>query len=459
MATSSAISNGPSPGQCALLSFFGKPIPATKSAASIVLGEVLKDPSNARRWVIERARRCVAVMEPTRRAPDDPQDSHTVFFNAVRVLIHGFGLSQDEARPLIDQYLTRSDLPWQDHEIRHKLLSVDAQPSQHPRGYMVGDDVPRYPNAETKKEKGIVPEREVRKKVEFDAAELKAIAAPWRGVADLVWLANRSAVDPATVSHTDFLSLLYQKGERVLVFTDYFSQGQALWPDDAVANTGREGVWFLPAPVDGEYHPNPRSLDKDTGKARMSRRSEESVRSYRYLLLESDKADMRDWLGFIVQAPLRIEAIYTSGGRSIHVLVRVDCSTKGQWDEAKRELMPFLMGTVMLGGDRGVLSGVRLSRLPGCYREGKYDDQDRYTRFPRPKLQKLLYVRPAADGRPICEMPARRDVEALWCAKALLGVDGHLEAAALAEARAGLAYYANVSASCATALRDLEGIS
>ena len=290
-----------------------------------------------------------------------------------------------------------------------------------------------------------------------DAAELKAIAAPWRDVADLVWLANRSAVDPATVSHTDFLALLYAKGERVLVFTDYFSQGQALWPGEAVPNTGREGVWFLPAPVDGEYHPNPRSVDKE-GKARMSRRSEESVRSYRYLLLESDKADMRDWLGFIVQVPLRIEAIYTSGGRSIHALVRVDCATKSQWDEAKKELMPFLMGTVMLGGDRGVLSGVRLSRLPGCFREGKFDDDDRYTRFPQPKLQKLLYVRPGADGRPICEMPARRDVEALWCAKALLGVDGHLDAAALSESRAGLCYYANVSAACATGLRDLEGM-
>lgn len=108
---------------------------------------------------------------------------------------------------------------------------------------------------------------------------------------------------------------------------------------------------------------------------------------------------------------------------------------------------------------RGVLSGVRLSRLPGCYREGKYDDQDRYTRFPRPKLQKLLYVRPAADGRPLCEMPARRDVEALWCAQGMLGVDGHLEEAALAKARRGLSYYANVSTSCAAVLRDLEGNS
>lgn len=457
MANSPGISNSPTPGQCSLLSFFGKAPPQTKSQASHLLSALLADPMNARRWTAERARRYLAGMEAPRRAPDDPQDSHTVVFNATRALIHGFDFSQEEARPLLLEYLARSDLPWQPHEVSHKLHSVDAQQSQHPRGYML-DDLPRYPNAEMRKEAGVEPVREVRKKIEFDKDELKRIAAPWRDVADLTWLANRSAVDPATVSHTDFLSLLYAKGENVLIFTDYFSQGQHVWPAEVPVNTGRLGVWFLPAPVDGIYHPNPRSIDKD-GNARQSRRSEESVRSYRYLLLESDKADMRDWLGFIVQVPLRIEAIYTSGGRSIHALVRVDCATKPAWEEAKRELGPFLMGTVMLGGDRGVLSGVRLSRLPGCFREGAEDDEGRYTRFPQPKLQKLLYVRPGAEDRPINDLPERRSVVDLWCAQARLGVDGHLDSAALAKARQGLAYYANVSPACAQGLRDLEGLS
>ncbi len=89
---------------------------------------------------------------------------------------------------------------------------------------------------------------------------------------------------------------------------------------------GPEGVWFLPQPVDGEYHPNPR-LD-----GRLSRRSEESVTAWRYAVLESDKADADDWLRCLVQMPLRIASIRESGGRSIHALMRVDAPRKTDWD-------------------------------------------------------------------------------------------------------------------------------
>ena len=40
------------------------------------------------------------------------------------------------------------------------------------------------------------------------------------------------------------------------------------------------------------------------------------------------------------QVPLRIVAIYSSGGRSVHALVRVDARTKGHWDEIKAAMMP-----------------------------------------------------------------------------------------------------------------------
>lgn len=440
-------SNAPTPGQCDLLAFFGRAVPATKRQAQIVITELLNDGLNFRRWTIERARRYVGNMELR------TEGSTMATYNVTRVLLHGFNLGVEEARPILEEWNARCPMPRERHELDHKLRSTDGQVSNFPRGYLIGE-LPSHPSAATRQAAGIVPEREVRKKVEFDAAQLAKVAAEWRDRADLVFLANRSAADPATVTPVDFLKLLYAPGEQVLVFTDFYSQGQYVWPGETPANTGRLGVWFLPAPVDGKYHPNPRSLDKETGEARMSRRSEESVTSYRYLLLESDKASVRDWLGFIVQVPLRIEALYTSGGRSIHALVRVDCRTKGEWEERKKSLMPFLMGCVMVGGDRGVLSGVRLSRLPGCYREGAEDDDGRYTRFRRPKLQKLLYVRPGAEERPICEMPPRRDVVAEWCARARLAVDGYDDPAAV---RGGLEYYANVSASCAEALKDLSG--
>ena len=127
-----------------------------------------------------------------------------------------------------------------------------------------------------------------------------------------------------------------------------------------IGSTGaRKGCGSCANPVDGKRHPNPRQGGK------LSCRSEESVVAWRYLLLESDKADPREWLAALAQMPLRIAAIYTSGGRSIHALVRVDAASKAEWDAMARRLKPFM---TTLGGDPGAITAVRLTRLPGCYR-------------------------------------------------------------------------------------------
>ena len=87
--------------------------------------------------------------------------------------------------------------------------------------------------------------------------------------------------------------------------------------------------------------------------------------AWRYMLLESDEATAREWLAALVQMPLRIAAIYSSGRRSIHALVQVDAGSKTEWDEMAGQLRPFFM---VLGGDRKAMKAVQLSRLPGCYR-------------------------------------------------------------------------------------------
>jgi len=136
--------------------------------------------------------------------------------------------------------------------------------------------------------------------------------------------------DPAMVDTAGFLQALYRPGESVVCFDNEYSQGCAVWPADEakLPRAGKNGCWYLAQPVDGQYHINPRSLDKD-GNAKQSRRSEESVTSWRYLVIESDEAPLRLWLGALVKLPLRIAAIYTSGGRSVHALVRVDAKTQG----------------------------------------------------------------------------------------------------------------------------------
>ena len=149
-------------------------------------------------------------------------------------------------------------------------------------------------------------------------------------------------------------------------------------------------------PVDGKSHPNPRQNNK------LSCRSEESITAFRYAVLESDQAAPEDWLAFIVQLPIKIAAIYTSGSRSIHCLIRLDAKTKAEWDSL---IQPLKRPLKLLGADAGCLSAVRLTRLPGCWRPNKNG------------FQKLLYLCPNPTAEPLIDQPvilSRADALTRW---------------------------------------------
>jgi hypothetical protein len=344
--------------------------------------------------IIERARLYLAKVEAPRRAKSDPQDSHALVFTVAQALVNGFELPSDVACQLLREYCHRSDSPWSEQELQHKLRQAEGVCSLKPRGWLlaggavgpvgeVGDSARWHP----------APGQSIEKPA-FDEGALQKYARGMEKEVDVVWLGNRSAVDPACIGSDEFLSLLYDRQkEKVLVFTDQRSQGDAVWPEEKLPTKGREGVWFLCQPVDGKYHPNPRQGNK-------SRRSEEAVLAWRYMVLESDEAPVNLWLGAVSRMPLPISAIYTSGKRSVHALIRVDAGTKANWDKIKRGVAPAL---VTVGGDPGALSAVRLTRLPCCWRGDR--------------LQKLLYVNPRPDRLPIADRLQVRDVVDEWLTK------------------------------------------
>jgi hypothetical protein len=225
--------------------------------------------------------------------------------------------------------------------------------------------------------------------VEFDPVKLERLARKLPE-ADADWVARRSRKQVDNRTPASFLHEVYRPGERVVIFDVFRSQGQAIWtrrepPYDAREldrfRTGKpQGVWFLANPVTGEYLPN------DQGKP--SRRSWQTVTAWRYLVLESDEAEPAHWLAALAQMPLRVAAIYTSGGKSIHALVRIDAESKAQWDESVGRLGPAL---ITLGADPKTMSAVRLTRLPACERVEKG------------RMQTLLYLNGEPDGTPICE--------------------------------------------------------
>jgi hypothetical protein len=364
---------------------------------------------------------------------------HNATFAVACMLIHGYALSQAEALPLMQEYNVRCQPAWSERELLYKLNSAERTAHDKPRGHLIASNAPARSassnvaagNPEPVEQKRVFSPRKLA--CEFDPKRLREMAGKWRELVNVEWLSNRSAFDVSTVGPRRFLDALYQFGEMVLVFDVFESQGQAFWPNDELPTCGKDGVWFLAQPVNGQSLPNPR-----TGK--MSRRSMESVTAFRYLVLESDQADMSDWLGLLVQLPLRIEAIYTSGGKSVHALVRVDCRTHREWEEYVRGMMPTLNLLGMAGVDPKALTSVRLTRLPGCLRGDR--------------MQKLLYLRPGAEVRPIAELPEVRDVTAPWLSAANRVFDGYEEPTR--ELRRALWYYSKANASCRAALREIE---
>lgn len=436
----------PSDGQRAMLAFFGRSAMTAREAYEVIQVE-MSSPSGELRWRTERARRCIAKMAPSVSG----QGGHNQALKVACVLVQGFDLPLSEARALLAEWNGGCSPPWTDHELDHKIRAADKMAGlQSPDGLKsrgclaAGREGSTFrPNAATRMAAGGQTETEAKKKVQYEPETLKRLAGTWAQAVDLVWLANRSAMDPAEVTAERFLASLYRPGEKVLCFTDDRSQGEAIWPDEKPPLEGPRGVWFLAQPVSGQRLPNPRAEKHADGSARTSRRIAECVTAFRYMVLESDEAPVRDWLGFIVQMPLRIEALYTSGGRSVHALVRVDCATKEEWDAEKQALMPFLMGALMCGADRGTWSAVRLTRLPGCWRTEKAC------------TQKLLYIQPGAPLRALNELPVVRDVEASWCAQAAV-VRGDDEEGWLCWLRRGLEYYKRVSTRCAAALAETD---
>lgn len=265
-----------------------------------------------------------------------------------------------------------------------------------------------------------LPERK-QKRPPYDADKLASFAARCPFPIDEAWLASRSPVPIPAVQDralsARFLDALYSPGERILIFEREFSQGDYLVEAGkgsfrlgdspgvkAVRSElpagGLIGVWFLAQPVTGKFQSNPNNRNAD-GSPKMGRRHGDCVTSWRFLVLESDEAPPELWLRALVQLPLAIVAIYTSGGRSHHALCRVDCETKAEWDSLRDDLVPILCP---LGADAAAMTAVRLTRLPGTLRHGSRGKDGKVKRYPAPQLQKLLYLNPQAPLSPILEL-------------------------------------------------------
>lgn len=212
------------------------------------------------------------------------------------------------------------------------------------------------------------------------------------------------------------IDTLYQPGEHILVFTAFQSQGQYLHTAgttqfyrlgnrpgiQAITSPrlpagGPEGVWYLVQPVSGTWLPNPNKRDKD-GNLQLGRRHTQCVTRFPYAVLESDTIEPSTWLRILTQLQDPIAAIYTSGGKSIHALIKVDAASAEEFNLARANLIKRL---APVGADPAALTAVRLSRLPGCLRNGVKDSAGNLQTYEQPRMQKLLYLNPNPEKAPL----------------------------------------------------------
>jgi hypothetical protein len=235
----------------------------------------------------------------------------------------------------------------------------------------------------------------------YDPAFLAQIADRIPDVIDAAYLEARSQFTCWNRTPAGFLHKLYEPGEKVWVTGDAKSGQGFLWTHQGCEQRFDElgflargqalGAWFLINPISGDLWALERCKTQRNPDG-FSFTTLECTSAWRHALIESDEAPKKLWLRAVVQMRLPIVAIYLSGKRSVHVLVRFDVASKQHLAE---QLTKYEDELVKLGACPGSLTPRRLSRLPNCIR-GETQ-----------QLQQLLYLRPDAEGIPICEIPPR----------------------------------------------------
>ena len=288
------------------------------------------------------------------------------------------GCSVEEAKTRIAAKISRQPRPGEIEDAVSKAYRADAQANYAPS---------------------------IKESFSPDALTRVALALDGFGRTELL---ERSPVDPNSCTPAKFLMHLFKPGERVFLCSDLYDREGVIWERDEDDNSHDphalealihpqegNGAWFLSNPVLGEWQFVERLISASNPKG-MTHRSEENLTDYRYLVLESDQAPIELWIPILAQLPLPVVSITTSGGRSIHAMIRVNAANSKDWQTIKQKIAPAL---VTLGGDNGALTLVRLSRLPCCFRKSK--DQ----------WQELLYLNPGADETPISKLPVLSESE------------------------------------------------
>lgn len=308
-------------------------------------------------------------------------EGEKIFFNALLACAQRFPeRTREWAERVNEACCTPRFTPLEtEHKVRDALRIVDSAPLSGGAKYTQYTKKPYKQPTNNSSQNGchLLSEviKDVMQKITFD------------------WLWWHSPIVPDSQSAASFLASLYEPGEILYVTTNLRSKEghilkagsrETLETLQRISIENSEGVWYLPNPITGQ-----RMKNQNGG---LSYRCKEAVSSFKYIAFESDTVRPADWLKFIVTLQIPIAAIFETGGKSVHTLVKVSVSSLEEWKECaeilKNHITPY-------GADPAMFQIQQTCRLPGCLR-GKGG-----------KEQKLLYLNPNPSYTSILKMPLR----------------------------------------------------
>lgn len=228
------------------------------------------------------------------------------------------------------------------------------------------------------RQQGWTPQRDEGRAYDWDEGPI-AVHDELR-VVDANWLQSEEIPEPESwnpvAELTTYLSTLFQADEHVGYVTQSWEKDgkhlpqKGVWDRTAgqliellgkckgdigsVIGDCREdvGAWIRFNPLDGKGV------------------RDENVTAFRFALVESDNMPMEKQNALLRELELPIAALVSSGGKSVHAIVRVDADTMEQY----RKRVDFLYEVCGRNGlklDRQNRNPSRLSRMPGVMRNGR----------------------------------------------------------------------------------------
>jgi hypothetical protein len=182
-----------------------------------------------------------------------------------------------------------------------------------------------------------------------------------------------------------FLAGMYFANEQINIVTEFSERGGKANPKGYGLTLARD-AWMRKIRDGGTPQSNAGAwirMNPTNGQGI----ADENVTAFRFALIEFDKIPLSLQLPLLSRLPLPINAILTSGGKSVHAWVRVNASSVETYRETVRNMLLLLKP---FGVDQANKNPSRLSRLVGAQRiiGGSADAGS----------QRLLYLNPDNTG-------------------------------------------------------------